>query len=622
MPIEKSMCTALLETMFTLVISGFCQAETVPFGGSLKPEFRKIYSELEQATATDSRKALSLSRTLMLTARSTQDEASKWATLTYTYLLLENDSIIKAESILRDSTGNGWNNMSPWLQAYHSLNLASAYGYIGKYAKAEKLYTAHLNTKMELADHPELNYLLISGWAENLRYQGKLDLSLVRWFEVLDMGESSGDSAQIADAHLGLGTIRFLQNDLGDAQQHIELFHRYYKRIGNQKKMANGLSVLGLIEYQQQHYEESVRISLESYQIRRRIGDTKGQGESLNNLALGYMGLKNWAQAFRYLEQATQMKMQANDLTQMTVILNNMGHCQRLMGNFDRALAYFELALQKGKENGQMGDVVRSYENLIKLHSKTEDFRSAFETQTELTHLQDSIAKAERDEAITELKIKYETDNVEQQLKLLEQEKSLITNRWLSLALGLFMAIIIGLLFIDNQKRKHRQEKELLGKEDELQKAELKIMGDLLEYNRTKLQLYTENLLKKSELVTELEDKVRQSGDHVSENAVDSKKNIKDFTRVRILTDADWAEFKQLFESVHQGLLQRLVSTNQQLTLADQRLFLLMKLNLSTKEIADILGVSPDTVKKGRYRLKKKVGLKDETSLQEFVSSF
>jgi DNA-binding CsgD family transcriptional regulator len=334
------------------------------------------------------------------------------------------------------------------------------------------------------------------------------------------------------------------------------------------------------------------------------------------------MGLKNWAQAFRYLEQATQMKMQANDLTQMTVILNNMGHCQRLMGNFDRALAYFELALQKGKENGQMGDVVRSYENLIKLHSKTEDFRSAFETQTELTHLQDSIAKAERDEAITELKIKYETDNVEQQLKLLEQEKSLITNRWLSLALGLFMAIIIGLLFIDNQKRKHRQEKELLGKEDELQKAELKIMGDLLEYNRTKLQLYTENLLKKSELVTELEDKVRQSGDHVSENAVDSKKNIKDFTRVRILTDADWAEFKQLFESVHQGLLQRLVSTNQQLTLADQRLFLLMKLNLSTKEIADILGVSPDTVKKGRYRLKKKVGLKDETSLQEFVSSF
>lgn len=600
----------------------FSRSEIVPYQGELRPEIRKLFDELTRVAKTDSRKALPLSRSLVLASQGSKNATAKWAILTYAFFLLENDSISKAESILTDSIRYGWNELSPWLGAYHSLNLASVYGYLGNYARAEKLISAQLNSNEELKNHAELNFLLKSGLADNLRFQGKFDLSLVRWFEVLSLSETLGDSAQIFNAHLGLGTVRFLQGEFLEAERNVNLFYKYNKRIGNQKKVSYGLSILGLIEFQKGNYEESIRIGLESYQIRKKINDKKGEGESLNNLALGYMGLKNWNQAFRYLEQAAQLKTQANDLTQMTVILNNMGLCQKQLGNYDLAQDYFETALLKGKENGQMADVIISYQHLVRLYKKKQDYRSAFETQTILTQLKDSLSKTERDEAITELKVKYETNQVEQQLKLLEQEKSLITNRWLTLALALFLAIIIGLLFIDNQKRKHRQEKELLSKEDELQKAELKIMGDLLEYNRKKLLLYTENLLKKNELVTELEGKVKDRVDAVSDNKDEGKKLVKDFTRVRILTDDDWLEFKDLFEGVHQGLLQRLLSANPQLTLADQRLFLLMKLNLSTKEIADILGVSPDSVKKGRYRLKKKIGLPDELSLQEFVSSF
>ena len=100
------------------------------------------------------------------------------------------------------------------------------------------------------------------------------------------------------------------------------------------------------------------------------------------------------------------------------------------------------------------------------------------------------------------------------------------------------------------------------------------------------------------------------------------QKLIQDFSAVRILTDQDWEEFKDLFNSVHQGLLDRLLRSYANLTLAEQRLFLLMKLALSTKEIANILGVAPDSVKKGRYRLKKKIGIGDATSMQYFVTSF
>jgi DNA-directed RNA polymerase specialized sigma24 family protein len=269
-----------------------------------------------------------------------------------------------------------------------------------------------------------------------------------------------------------------------------------------------------------------------------------------------------------------------------------------------------------------MADVVRSYANLVKVHQSIKDFEKALIYQSQLLSLKDSLSEVARNEAVTELEVKYETDSKEKEIMLLQQDKTIITNRWLTLALGLFLTIVIGILFIDNQKRNHRQEKKLLVAEDELQKAELKIMSDLLEYNQKKLSLYTENLLKKNELVGTLEERLKESVESSVSVPEEGKKLIQDFSSVRILTEDDWAEFKGLFNSVHKGLLDRLLETFPDLTLADQRLFLLMKLELSTQQIANILGVSPDSVKKGRYRLKKKITADSESLLQDFVNSF
>jgi hypothetical protein len=42
-------------------------------------------------------------------------------------------------------------------------------------------------------------------------------------------------------------------------------------------------------------------------------------------------------------------------------------------------------------------------------------------------------------------------------------------------------------------------------------------------------------------------------------------------------------------------------------------------MNLSLREAADMLGISTSSVKKSRYRLKKRLGLKDEESLEDFI---
>ena len=89
-----------------------------------------------------------------------------------------------------------------------------------------------------------------------------------------------------------------------------------------------------------------------------------------------------------------------------------------------------------------------------------------------------------------------------------------------------------------------------------------------------------------------------------------------------ILTDADWSSFKVYFEKAYPSYLRHLRSIFPALTDAEERLFLFIKLNLTTKEAATMLGISADSVKKTRNRLRKKLELGEEVVLEEFIRNF
>lgn len=603
--------------LFMVLVSTATYANVVPPTEKIEGDLKKHLKEMVRLSTTDSRRALDASRKLFVNRSLLSLENQVWARNQYAYFLLENDSIGSAWSILSDTVEGEPLALSAPSQAFRHLNLGVMNTYLGHYTLADSLYDLALS----LADDIILRSRIWQDLADNFRYQGKLDAAFATWLKALDLSERLNDSIQIHDCYIGIGVVEFLRHNLNEAEDYLNASYAFNTSVSNRKKTAESLAVLALVACERKQFELALQRALHSYRIRVEIKDMKGQGESLNNLALGHMGLNNWSQALRYLEDALLIKAQANDLTQMTAIHNNIGRCYRQMGNVEKAIDYFQRALDKGTTNGQYMDVLASYGNLISIYTQEQqNFEQAFELQSKMMAVKDSLAVVEKEEAIQELEVEYETQEKEREIASLRQEQTLITNRWLTLALGLFFAFIVGILFYDNQKRKHTQEKQLLSTEDELQKAELKIMSGLLEHNRQKLSLYTENLLRKNELVNRLEDKLNDlvEQDHGKEG----KAILKNVSSVRILTDQDWEEFKQLFDGVHRGLLDRLLLTYENLTLAEQRLFLLMKLSMSTKQIANILGVSPDSVKKGRYRLKKKLQLQDDVSLQDFIHTF
>jgi hypothetical protein len=84
-------------------------------------------------------------------------------------------------------------------------------------------------------------------------------------------------------------------------------------------------------------------------------------------------------------------------------------------------------------------------------------------------------------------------------------------------------------------------------------------------------------------------------------------------------SDEDWSRFALYFDEVHNNYLTTLKTKFPQLSNTDLKLCAYLRLNLSSKEIAQLLNISLKGVEVSRYRLRKKLGLATEVNLHDFL---
>ena len=86
--------------------------------------------------------------------------------------------------------------------------------------------------------------------------------------------------------------------------------------------------------------------------------------------------------------------------------------------------------------------------------------------------------------------------------------------------------------------------------------------------------------------------------------------------------DEQWREFESRFERVHIDFLKNLQKKYPNLSPTEKRLCAFLRLNMTTKEIANIMHVSSRAVEQSRYRLRKKLGLDKKQDLNNFLCQF
>lgn len=209
----------------------------------------------------------------------------------------------------------------------------------------------------------------------------------------------------------------------------------------------------------------------------------------------------------------------------------------------------------------------------------------------------------EKFSALKVLRARQKVDRQEEELHMaaitLERERKVAERNFLIL-LVLILCIVTVLTYFIQKKRQ-------LAKDIKLQAATQE-----LEMARHSLNSYTESIREKNKLIEQLQ----------HQNPEEDKTGIfQQLQQSTILTEEDWQAFQVLFDKAYPGFILRLREKHHELSVGELRYFVLSRLSLSTREMAAMLGVSPNAVQVMRHRIRKKLNLSDNVSLEEMIKN-
>lgn len=380
------------------------------------------------------------------------------------------------------------------------------------------------------------------------------------------------------------------------------------------------------------------------------------------NLGLAYFDLPNLDSAIYYYDKADQENQIAQNPMYSAVILNNRGDVFLAIDSLDEAekcltsaleiasdLNYYLLiattklnlgTIEMKRANysaalNNLNDALSIYENLNSLYFLAETNIALSECYEEMGNhpkslfylkefnkLEDSLKGAETLDRIANLEMQIALNEEQQRYELVQQEKELAETKsrhqrtYLILLIGLILlGVAVAILFIRGLRTSLERNKL---KSQQLQQRQ-KLLENELNFKRKEIENFSAYILEKNNILNEVKgllEKIQTENPNSThlKNAVNTVKH-------NLHLDQDRKELDLKIDQAHQEFISRLLDQHPKLTKTEQRLCSLLLMDLSTKDISNIMNVAPESVKKSRNRLRKKLELEPKTDLQEFLKS-
>jgi DNA-binding CsgD family transcriptional regulator len=84
-------------------------------------------------------------------------------------------------------------------------------------------------------------------------------------------------------------------------------------------------------------------------------------------------------------------------------------------------------------------------------------------------------------------------------------------------------------------------------------------------------------------------------------------------------TEAHWKIFETHLEQVHEDFLKHMTNQHNDLTAREMRLAAYLRMDMSSKEIASLMNITPRAIENNRYKLRKKIGLGQGDNLVDYI---
>lgn len=531
------------------------------------------------------------------------------------------------------------------------------WGYRGNLMKARENYLKAIEV------HKRLNHeLIVATLIYNLgllyQEQGSYDSALIINEKAAKIFLFHNDSLKYASC---LDLFSSIHNEKGNyflnlkyAIEAADLFHKY----GDELREADALVKIGQGYAVQKAYLYSIDYYNSAIKLYRKHNDMIWENYTIQKVALAYISMNllieadsvieyslqlsdslgavqvlsegytikgdilfekgDYVRALDYFKRALISNEDAADSTFIATTQISIGRCHHQLGFLDKAMNAYLNVLPISLKMDVKENLQTIYANLSDLNEQKGNKVLAFEYYKKYVGVKDSIYQYEKSRQYADMQTKYDTERKEKEIALqnqtitiLEQKSEIqkLIRMRLIVTIGvviLFFLLGFYVLWLRMKKNKLKQEIE-----NERLMYELGL-------KKRELATHTLHIIQKNELLENLQNKVSELEKNDSGHGI-AYREISRLINTNRFIERDWNNFKSTFEQVHPDFFTRLNSLFSSISANELRMAAMMKMNLNSKEMASILNITPESVKKARYRMRKKFKLEAESNVQEYL---
>ncbi len=494
---------------------------------------------------------------------------------------------------------------------------ARFYLFLGKLDSSDLLY------RQSLPISKNLKYLNGEAQAQyglgmNSHYRGEYANSSKFFADAKYSYQLAGDSAGVNLVEIGEAGNFYRNKQCDLTLQTAKTAARWFAKQKDSLALANAFNLVALGFECRGALDSANFYHQNALVLRLSRNDFQGAGESMNNIAVLKMRAKKYDEAIGFYKNAIELVEKTKDKTNVSMLRSNLGRSYQYVGQFEKAAQLFTTASEELRAAGQLDAAAYNLERLAQLQSETGNFKLSLRYYLDSKALRDSFLEKQSHDFVQKLAA---AQNESRLAQLAVRQKNIRLTVVISSAAVAFIALTLFFWFFRlRQKQKLLAgERKLIDLQEKEKVKDLELARLELAIGQKRLDETSSKLAEKTNLVEELTAILAQHRAFGVAASREVERSLTNLYGMQILTNDDWKIFRNQFEQTNPGIIQQIKNHFPEISDAELRLVLLLKMGIRSKEIGVMLGISTDSVSKTRHRLRRRLGLGESEKLEEFI---
>lgn len=467
-----------------------------------------------------------------------------------------------------------------------------------------------------------------------------------------DLAGNSTDKELLFESEYYLGVGYALISYNGEAMRHYyEAFRLCKENQFGWQQTSYVMNGIANVYFEQNNYSKANEMLTQCYQGAIDNKDIESQKAYASNLAIVCCRQGHYAQAQKYLNEAIALtrrqkkKIPSNLLTVEAelyyktqnyakveqiapYILNNphttpgdraqlniyLIQVKRKQGNTDEAL-------QTALAAANVSDLAHKAEILAlasSLYRDNGNYLRALDYMDSANIYRDSLSHIQNQQLADNNHLKIEVLEAQSRLNTELANANHRKQIYLLLLLVAVLVIVITLVAIRNMHQRARQEKLIMKEREQALHYKNAMMSQTLKARNNELSTTSMFISARNSLVSDLLEKLQEMNHEQGNQKINELIiHLKELLR----NDNEHDQFIINFEKANPGLLDKIKEIHPNLSDSDLKFLAYIRMNMSNRDIASLMNITPDSCKRRKNRISKKLNLSSSAELYNYVSN-